>query len=330
MNKYDFVAIGDTVVDAFIRLKDAHIHTDVDTKQREIAVRFGDKVPYEFLKDVAGVGNSANASVSAARLGLKSAIVTTVGSDMRGDQCVKVFEDDNVSTEFVTQHPDLPTNYHFVLWFGAERTILVKHEEYPSSVPDVGSPKWIYLSSIGEHALHLHDEIVEYVKAHPGTKLAFQPGTFQMALGVEKLANVYQNTGLFFCNREEAGRILKTDDISDVGALIDGIRAFGPEMVVVTDGEEGAYAGDANRKIFIPAYPDIADPLDRTGAGDAFASTVCSGLAAGLPLDEALMWGPINSMSVVQGIGAQEGLLTRAKLEEYLANAPEDYKIKEL
>ena len=30
-------------------------------------------------------------------------------------------------------------------------------------------------------------------------------------------------------------------------------------------------------------------------------------------------------MNVVQHIGAQEGLLTRDKLEEYLANRPDDY-----
>jgi sugar/nucleoside kinase (ribokinase family) len=49
-------------------------------------------------------------------------------------------------------------------------------------------------------------------------------------------------------------------------------------------------------------------------------------LALGKTLPEALMWGPINSMSVVQHVGAQEGLLTREKLEEYLADAPADYR----
>jgi hypothetical protein len=33
-------------------------------------------------------------------------------------------------------------------------------------------------------------------------------------------------------------------------------------------------------------------------------------------------------MSVVQYVGAQEGLLTQEKLLEYLANAPADYKPK--
>ena len=78
----------------------------------------------------------------------------------------------------------------------------------------------------------------------------------------------------------------------------------------------------------MPIYPHT--PFERTGAGDAFASTIVSALALGKNLLEALPWGPINSMSVVQEIGAQKGLLTLEKLEEYLKNAPADYKLRKL
>ncbi|KKW28054.1 MAG: hypothetical protein UY71_C0033G0008, partial [Parcubacteria group bacterium GW2011_GWB1_52_7] len=55
-------------------------------------------------------------------------------------------------------------------------------------------------------------------------------------------------------------------------------------------------------------------------------STFTVALALGKSVREALMWGPVNSMSVVQQIGARAGLLTRERLEEYLAKAPEDYR----
>ncbi|MEK7099670.1 MAG: hypothetical protein AAB883_00825, partial [Patescibacteria group bacterium] len=75
-------------------------------------------------------------------------------------------------------------------------------------------------------------------------------------------------------------------------------------------------------------YPDTRGPYERTGAGDAFASTVTVALALGKTLDEALLWGPINSMSVVQDVGAQKGLLSRGVLETYLAKAPTTYKVQ--
>jgi sugar/nucleoside kinase (ribokinase family) len=80
----------------------------------------------------------------------------------------------------------------------------------------------------------------------------------------------------------------------------------------------------------MPPYPDPKPPYERTGAGDACASTITIALALGLPFTTALQWGPINSMSVVQYIGAQEGLLTRAKLEEYLRAKPEYYVAEQL
>lgn len=64
-------------------------------------------------------------------------------------------------------------NFHYVLWFNDERTILIKHESFSCHMPDVGNPKWLYLSSLGEHAKDLHFEIADYLAKHPETKLAF-------------------------------------------------------------------------------------------------------------------------------------------------------------
>jgi ribokinase len=71
----------------------------------------------------------------------------------------------------------------------------------------------------------------------------------------------------------------------------------------------------------MPIYPDIAEPVDRTGAGDAFASTFVAALARGNSIEGALQWAPINSMSVCQKVGAQAGLLTEEKLSDYLQKA---------
>ncbi|MDP2650436.1 MAG: carbohydrate kinase family protein, partial [bacterium] len=101
-------------------------------------------------------------------------------------------------------------------------------------------------------------------------------------------------------------------------------------IAVITDGPNGAYASDGTGYWKMPMYPDPAPPVDRTGAGDSFSSTVAAMLAEGLPLLEALRHGPINSMNVVQHIGAQKGLLTREEIEKLLETAPTDYALREL
>jgi len=327
----DFLAVGDIVTEPFIRLKEARIHCNIDDEACEICMRWGDKIPYEKAILMPAVGNASNAAVSAARLGLSSALRAYVGDDRYGPECLEVLKKENVDTQFMVTEAGKQTNYHYVLWYESERTILVKHEDYTYTAPELTeSPKWMYLSSLAENSLPYHHALVALLKQHPDTKLAFQPGTFQMKLGYEALKELYERTELFFCNKEEAERILGLPMGQNVKVLLDGLRTLGPKIIVMTDGRHGAYAFDGTRKMFVPMYPDARMPFERTGAGDAFASTVTAALSLGKSLEEALLWGPINSMSVVQDVGAQRGLLTRAQVEEYIAKAPPEYVVTDL
>jgi ribokinase len=331
MKKIDFLAIGDIVIDAFIKLKDAHVHKQLDNPESsELCVRFGDKVPYESVTVVSAVGNSPNAAVCAARLNLNSALLTNIGDDQNGKDCLAVLKKENVSRKLVKIEKNKKTNYHYVLWYEVDRTILIKHTEFEYKFPKLPKVSWIYLSSLAENSLPFHFELIDFLKKHPETKLAFQPGTFQMKFGTEKLKEIYQHTEIFFCNVEEAERILGIQDHKDILSLSKGIQALGPKIVSISDGPNGAYLYLNNELWQIPIYPDIAPPVDRTGAGDAFSSTVTAGLTLGLTPVEAFTWGPINSMSVVQKIGAQEGLLTVKQIKEYLQSAPENYKAKKI
>jgi len=330
MKPIDFLAIGDIVTEPFIRLTDAHVEEMKDSEGKQLCMRFGDKIPYEYAILAVAVGNASNAAVSASRLGLSASLRAYVGDDRYGPECIAKLVEEGVDTSLMVTEPGKKTNYHYVLWYGSERTILVKHEEYTYTVPDVAeSPKWVYLSSLSENSLPYHEALVAFLEKHPSTKLAFQPGTFQMKLGKEKLSSLYKRSALFFCNKEEAMRILDTPH-DEIGSLLEDMRALGPEVVVITDGREGAYAYDGTRKMHVPMYPDSRAPFERTGAGDSFASTVAAALSLGKSLEEALLWGPVNSMSVVQEVGAQAGLLTREKLEQYLADAPPEYKITDI
>ena len=325
MKNFDFIAIGDTAIDAFIKIERASVNCDINKENCQICLDYANKVPYESVTIVPAVGNSANAAICASRLGLKSAFVTNIGDDQYGKECIKALESNGVSTQFVRINKNKKTNYHYVLWYQDDRTILIKHEEYDYELPNIGSPKWIYLSSLAENSLNFHYELEAYLRNHPEVNLAFQPGTFQMRFGIEKLKGIYELTKVFICNREEAQRILDTDEDEPV-KLMKMLREKGPKIVIVTDGPKGAYAYDGETSWFMPPYPDPKPPLERTGAGDSFASTFVSAFAIGKSFEDALMMAPINPMSVVQHIGAQEGLLTLPEIEKYLQEALENYK----
>ena len=328
--QFDFIALGDIVNDEFIQLDtdQARVFKN-EAGELRISMSFGNKIPYCGAVVVNAVGNSPNAAVAAHRLGLKSALITDIGDDEEGRLTLAALAREGVDQSFVDVHGGKETNHHYVIRYGAERTILIRHEAYEYVMPDVGSPKWIYFSSVGEDSMQYHHDIAAYVKERPETKLAFQPGSFQIKLGYEKLKDIYEVCELFFCNREEAMQILKTED-RDIVGLLNGMQGLGVSRPIITDGPAGAYVKDGEDIWHMPMYPDPAPPVDRTGAGDSFSSTFTSCLALGMSVPEALARGPINSMSVVQYIGAQEGLLSMEKLEEFLAQAPADYVAKKI
>lgn len=322
--KYDFVAFGDIVIDAFIRLKDARVNCDINDENCMLCVKFGQKIPFESVQEVFAVGNGPNAATAAVRLGLAATVVANVGNDRNGEDCIATLAKEGMNTEYIRKHDGIKTNYHYVLQYEAERTILVKHESFPCELPDFSEPpKWFYLTSLPLETLEYQLEIARYAKKN-GVKIAFQPGTFQLQLGVEKLKKIYEASDIFFCNKEEAQQILGNQEY-DMKKLLEGVKALGPKIPVITDGRNGSYILDEGTAWHIPMYPDPAPPVSRTGAGDATASTTVAYLIKGLPSHEALMRGMINAAFVVQKVGAQTGLLHEKELEEAYAKRPPEF-----
>ena len=327
----NILCIGDIFTDAFIQLPEgsAKVIKEEDGKEW-LALPFGQKPPYDHVDIVRSVGPSPNSAVSMSRLGVNASLMAWIGGDDTGKEALAHLAEERIDTSSMVTEPENKTSYWYVLRYGADRTMLVRSEKYKYEWrdPEV-KPDWIYLSYIGELAWDLHEKLLDYLQRNPDVKLAFQPGTFHFQWGVEKLASIYGRSEIVVMNREEAVDVTGAS-YENLHELANALHNLGPKYVVITDGPKGSYASHDGKLVTIPNYPDPAPPLDRTGAGDAFASTIVAGLALGKDFETALTWAPINSMSVVQQMGAQAGLLTLPKLEEFLANAPADYEAKEL
>lgn len=328
MSQIDVMCVGDLVTDAFIKLFDDQAEVQDTDRGPLLAIPFATKLPFEYAEVINAVGNSPNAAVNFASLGLNTALVSNVGSDTAGRDIIATLEKKKVNTEFVRINRGKVSNYHYVLWYKDERTILIKHEDYRYVWPRFTKrdiPKWMYFSSISEKALDMHDEIADWLDDNPEIKLAFQPGTFQMKAGAKRLKRIYKRCDIVACNREEAVFITggNYDDMHD---LFNKFHDMGCKIVVISDGPKGSYASDGENRYKMPLYPDPKPPLERTGAGDAFTSTFIAAMIKGNTIDGALQWAPISSMNVVQHVGAQAGLLSERELASLLRKAPDWYK----
>lgn len=318
MPKFDIVSIGDSTIDAFIELHEASVHCSVDHTNCQLCLSYADKVPYESLT-LLPAGNSTNNAVGSSRLGLKNAFVTAVGDDDRGRMIERELRKEGVDTRYIHINRGVQTNFHFVLSFQGERTILIKHNKFTYRLPKLDTD-WVYFSSMAAGTEKFHKQFEQFLVRNPKIKLAFNPGTFQMRMGTSKLKGIYRRTEILFLNREEAQLVLK-QRTRNVKTLLKGLHALGAKIAVVTDGRQGSYASNGSARVW---YQDeFAGPkIEATGAGDAYATAFTAALIHGKPVQEAITWGTINGGYVVQFIGPHAGLRTKSQIEHYLKTHP--------
>src|SRR3989338_5996515 len=302
-NAFDLITIGDSTIDTFIRIHDATVECDINHQECKICVKYGDKIPVDSIAH--GVaGNAANVAVGCSKLGLRTAIYTNLGDD-----------------DYVEVHSGKDSNLSVVLTFQGERTIFVYHQDWDYRLPNLVDASWIYLTSMAESFSNsnIMDEVYHYI-AKSKAKLAFGPGTFQLKANVKRYPKILEKCEVIFSNLEEAKRILEISESEIVNErdLLSRIHLLGPKTVVITDGANGSYVSDGNRNLKIGIFPTKL--VEKTGAGDAYASGFMAAIISRMPLEEAMTWGAINAASVIVETGTQNGLLTKEQLLKHRHN----------
>jgi sugar/nucleoside kinase (ribokinase family) len=319
--KFDMIAIGDTTQDIFLEVSDASVQCDLDGENCRISFDYADKIAVDKKTDVPAVGNAANHAIGAARLGLKTALYTVVGDDVQGRLAGDVLKENNVDPSYLAFDKKNGTNFSAVINFKGERTILVYHEPREYKLPEFAETEWVYLTSAsGDGVESLHKQVEEYLEKNPSVKLSFNPGTHQMHLGREALEPLLAKTDVLFLNIQEAAEVLgvKTKDVKELAV---GYHGIGVKNIVLTDGPDGAYVSDGSTIWYLGIFKGPV--VERTGCGDSFGSGFMGAVIQGKPFSEAMLWGNSNSTSVVQFIGAREGLLSPDAITKMIDENPE-------
>ena len=209
--------------------------------------------------------------------------------------------------------------------FTGDRTVLVHRGACTHLRKDevnweaLANTKWIYLSSMAGPSAPLFEKVALHARDH-GVKLALNPGGTQIQQGLKALRPVFEATDAVFLNKEEAYELTgveprqgRDDEMQVLADLLDA----GPDVVVMTDGPEGAEAHDGNAHYMVPAVPVVE--LSTLGAGDAFAAGCIGALFHGLELRSALHAGALNAGNVIRYMDAKRGLLTWEQIQVQLA-----------
>ncbi|MFH1145987.1 MAG: carbohydrate kinase family protein [bacterium] len=322
--KYDIFAIGDTSLDVFLQIPDAAELCQLNTQDCLVCFSYADKIVVKSLHRTIG-GNSANVLVGASRLGLKTMLCGVIGNDDIGQLIINTLKKEKVN-QCLAVDKKQGTNYSTILNYNGERTILVYH--YPRKYPFHSLPNcsWVYLSSVGPDFKRHYPKLLKELKK-TGSKLAFNPGTHQLKMTLAELKPLLAATNILFVNKEEAIRILGMSNHPLVKDLVKKLCQLGPQYVCITDGGEGACGYDGKDFYYVPVFP--SPRIEATGAGDAFASGVLSGMIKANDFKEALRWGPIQAAGVIQQIGPQAGYYRSKEFQKILRDNP-GFKAKKI
>jgi sugar/nucleoside kinase (ribokinase family) len=315
---FDLITIGDPVIDTHVQIADDCTECELGGLEHDrLCLKYGDKIPIIDSFQSLG-GNAPNVGVAAAKLGMKTALLSTVGNDVNGAFALKELSRHKVDLRMVQIDKKSKTRYSIVLNYSGERTILSysheKHYQWPKKFPGA---HWIYYTGLSKGFEVIQDNLIEYLKHHR-TKLAINPGSYIMKYAKERLLQMMPLTDVLIVNKEE-GELIANTTLEKAGNIENLIRILldaGPQEVVLTDGAKGAWAGTSNELWKIASFP--ISVVAKTGAGDAFSAGYITARSAGLPISEALLWGTADSTAVIQEHGPHKGLLDKKGIKTML------------
>lgn len=312
---FDFIVIGDVIVDRILTINNSDIINSIDTKEHTVSLPFPGKMHLDTAPQTFAGGNAYNTATTICKLGLKAGLYSVVGTDQDGQRMIEEIKQLGVDCSLVSVDKENETNSSVILNINSDRLVMGYHHKRNYNLTQIPDTKYVYLTSIGENDLPLFQSIIS-LKKQKNFKLIFSPGTLQVTEDFSDVKEVMANTDLLILNKEEAIKISRLNTESNEH-LLRGLYKFGPKMIVITRSDRGSIAFDGTN--FIKTGALRVKPVESTGAGDCFAGSVISALAYDKDINTAMGWGAVNAASAITSIGATTGLLTKEEIEQQYA-----------
>ena len=273
-------------------------------------------------------GSATNVAVAAARLGLRTAVVSHTGADAFGDFIHAALTGYGVDDRFVTPVSALPTPLTFCEIFPPDHFPLVFYR-YPKA-PDLEitadeldldalrAARIVWLTGTGFSAEPSRSAHHRILKERTGTTvldLDYRPMFWSCAGDATEAYRAALDAGtvtIAVGNREECE--VATGE-SDPDRAADALLAAGVRLAVVKLGPEGVLARAADgTEVRVPPVP--VDVVNGLGAGDAFGGALCLGELSGWPLVRTLRFANAAGAFVAARLACSDAMPTVEEVEQ--------------
>jgi ribokinase len=273
--KYDFLAIGSSVMDIHARINDIE---KVEIKappriEKLIAISFASKTELEDLDMEVG-GSALNSSYTMTHLGSKVALLSAVSPDLFGKNILAELCKEKISTEFMCVKKGKTGIGIDLLSGDGEKSVLVYRgvlkELSPRDLPEkaVVQAKSIFLTSlVSEKSYALFLRAVYLAKKHH-KPVVFAPSISMLHIYGDKLKDIHEHFDIAIMNFEEAAFYTGKNTIRGMLSAMPG------RVCVITKDVDGAYAREGKKYFHVNS---LRVKIKGTiGAGDAFSGAFAS------------------------------------------------------
>lgn len=300
------LSIGKATQDVF--LKSEEFDPKKEGKVMYTHLPLGLKMEVEDVTFATG-GNATNVAVTFARQGLHARYMWTLGDDPASETVLHDLDKEGVDTSLVAQAEKYQSGYSVIMIAtNGERTIL-NHRGVSTGPRGVDldfkaieEADWIYPTSLANGGVELLGHIVNAAR-RGDSKVILNPAGPELA-DPAKLKAILEDVDVLVMNKEEMSQLVHGSTLEEL--VRHGLNLC--PVVIVSDGPNGVCASDGKTIVTAGMYEDVP-VIDRTGAGDAFASGFLSQWAQGKSLKDSIIFASANSTSVVTKIGAKGGIL---------------------
>ncbi len=265
-------------------------------------------------------GGAANAAVTFARQGFRTAALMKLGRDENGVAVINALKKERVAALPLFDKKAATAYSVILLSPTGERTIL----NYRGASEDMrlSEISWKSLRARSVYIVpgRIPFVVMRRVVAHfkrQGALVAMNPSKYYLEMGARKLSPILKALDVVIMNREEAA-YLTGKDYAKENMIFKALDRMVSGIAVMTDGSAGVKVSDG-KKVYGAGIFKEKKLIDRTGAGDAFGSGFVSGLLrshdhfSSQAIREAIRLASANATAKVEHIGAQSGLLLRAQ-----------------
>ena len=269
-----------------------------------------------------GGGLTATALVAGARLGASCAYGGMLGFDPTSRQVAAILEAESIGTDLVSWRADAAAIRSTIIVdrTAQTRTIFFQRPGLVGAPPDAPSQAEIVASRV---LLIDHYGGAGVVRALEIARAAGVPVVADFErLDVPHWDDFFPRVDHLILSRGFAAKACgETPPDGAARALWNAARS----VVVVTAGEQGAYAFDGRELVHCPAFATRV--VDTTGCGDVFHGVYAATLAWNWPLQKRLKWASAAAALKARHVGAQAGIARYDEVEKFVVasqDAPRD------